>query len=127
MGIEETKANATINLKNIYYATGSSQIKQEASSDLDRLVLFLTDNPNVKIEIASHSDSRGIASNNLILSKQRAQEVVNYLKLKNINENRIIAKGYGETRLLNECKDGVKCTETKHEQNRRTEFKVISN
>jgi outer membrane protein OmpA-like peptidoglycan-associated protein len=127
LGIEETKANATINLKNIYYATGSSQIKQEASSDLDRLVLFLKDNPSVKIEIASHTDSRGAASKNLILSKQRAQEVVNYLKRKNINESRIIARGYGETKLLNECKDGVKCTEAQHEKNRRTEFKVISN
>ncbi len=127
LAIEETKANTTINLKNIYYATGSSVIKQEASSDLDRLVLFLNDNPTVNIEIASHSDSRGLASKNLILSKQRAQEVVNYLKRKNINDSRIIAKGYGETRLLNACYDGIKCTEAQHEQNRRTEFKVISN
>lgn len=127
LGIEETKINTTINLKNIYYAIGSSTIKQEASSDLDRLVLFLNDNPILKIEIASHSDSRGTASKNLILSKQRAQEVINYLKRKNIHESRIIAKGYGETKLLNECKDGVKCTEAQHEQNRRTEFKVIDN
>lgn len=125
LAIEETKINATINLKNIYYATGSAQIKKEASSDLDRLVLFLTDNPTLSIEIASHTDSRGSASINLALSKKRAQEVVNFLVNKGINTNRIHAVGYGETRLLNECRDGVKCTEEQHEQNRRTEFKVI--
>lgn len=125
--IEEAKVNTTINLKNIYYATGSIQIKKEASSDLDRLVLFLTDNPSLTIEIASHTDSRGSASTNLNLSKKRAQEVVNYLVSKGISINRILAVGYGETRLLNECKDGVKCTEAQHEQNRRTEFKVIGN
>ncbi len=127
LAIEETKANATINLKNIYYATGSSQIKQEASSDLDRLVLFLTDNPSLTIEIASHSDSRGSAATNLVLSKKRAQEVVSYLKGKGINSNRMRSMGYGETKLLNGCKDGVKCTEEQHEQNRRTEFKVTEN
>lgn len=127
LAIEETKANATINLKNIYYATGSSQIKQDASSDLDRLVLFLTDNPSLTIEIASHSDSRGSAATNLVLSKKRAQEVVNYLKNKGIGANRMRFIGYGETKLLNECKDGAKCTEEQHEQNRRTEFKVIGN
>ncbi|MEJ5995976.1 OmpA family protein [Pedobacter sp. Du54] len=126
LGIEETKPNSTINLKNIYYATGSSSIKQEASSDLDRLVLFLTDNPSVKIEIDSHTDSRGSASSNLSLSKKRAQEVVNYLKRKNISETRLVAKGYGETKLINDCKDGVKCSEAQHEQNRRTEFKVLN-
>ncbi len=127
LGIEETKANATISLKNIYYATGSAIIKRDASSDLDRLVLFLNDNPNVKIEVASHTDSRGSTKLNLALSKMRAQEVVNYLKRNNINESRIIAKGYGETKLLNNCSDGVKCTEELHEQNRRTSFKIISN
>jgi len=60
-----------------------------------------------------------------ILSKKRAQEVVNYLKNKGINSDRISAIGYGETKLLNHCKDGVKCTDYQHEQNRRTEFKVV--
>lgn len=127
LAIEETKENTTINLKNIYYASGSSQIKQEASSDLDRLVLFLIDNPTLKIEIASHTDSRGSTGTNLILSKKRAQEVVNYLKNKGINSDRISAIGYGKTKLLNHCKDGVKCTDDQHEQNRRTEFKVVKN
>lgn len=127
LAIEETKANATINLKNIYYATGSSQIKQEASSDLNRLVLFLTDNPSISIEIASHSDSRGSAATNLVLSQKRVLEVFNYLNGKGINAKRMRAMGYGETKLLNKCRDGVKCTEEQHEQNRRTEFKVIGN
>ena len=89
--------------------------------------MFLTDNPSLTIEIASHSDSRGSSATNLVLSKKRAQEVVNYLKGKGISGNRMRAMGYGETKLLNGCKDGVKCTEEQHEQNRRTEFKVIEN
>lgn len=127
LGIEETKQNSTITLKNIYYQTGSATIQQEASSDLNKLILFLNDNPKVKIEIASHTDSRGSASSNFILSQRRAQEVVNFLKNHGVNIQRIIAKGYGETRLINKCGNGIKCTEAQYEQNRRTEFKIISN
>ncbi|MCY1548195.1 proteobacterial sortase system peptidoglycan-associated protein [compost metagenome] len=125
--MEEAKANATIQLKNIYYTTGSSDLKAEASSDLDRLILFMQDNPLAKIEVASHTDSRGSALSNMQLSIRRAQEVVKYLKKRGIAENRIRAKGFGETRLLNGCKDGVKCSEAQHEQNRRTEFSLLKN
>jgi outer membrane protein OmpA-like peptidoglycan-associated protein/sRNA-binding carbon storage regulator CsrA len=127
LAVEETKVNTSITLANIYYHTGSIILNKAASSDLDKLVLFLTDNPKIKIEIASHSDSRGDASKNLVLSKRRAQEVVNYLQNHGISSNRLIANGYGESRLINGCKDGVMCSEAQHEQNRRTEFKVIGN
>ncbi len=86
---------------------------------------FLKDNPELKIEIDSHTDSRGSAANNLKLSQARAQEVVNYLQKNGIDKARLIAKGYGATRLVNGCKVGVKCTDAQNEQNRRTEFKVI--
>jgi len=127
LGIEEARADKTIRLNNIYYATGSSALRPEASSDLDRLVLFMKDNPSVNIEVASHTDSRGSAESNMQLSKRRAEEVLKYLTGKGISGHRIMAKGYGETRLLNGCADGVKCTEEQHEQNRRTEFRVIVN
>lgn len=125
LGIEETRQNAIINLKNIYYQPGSAVIQPSASADLQKLILFLTDNPNVKIEINSHTDNRGSAVSNLVLSQKRAQEVSNYLKNHGIAANRVIAKGYGETMLINRC--GLKCTELQHEQNRRTEFRILPN
>lgn len=125
LGIEQVLPDKTITLSNIYYDTGSFKIKAAASSDLEKLVKFLMDNPSLKIEIASHTDSRGSAKRNLILSQQRAQEVVNYLQKQGINKNRLIPKGYGETRLVNGCVKGVKCTDEQNAQNRRTEFKVV--
>jgi outer membrane protein OmpA-like peptidoglycan-associated protein len=127
LGIEEALPDKTIALSNIYYDLGSSKIRPNASSDLEKLVKFLKDNPGTKIEIDSHTDSRGSAAKNLLLSQARAQEVVNYLQKQGVGKNRLIPKGYGATRLVNGCRLGVKCTEAQHEQNRRTEFKVIRN
>ena len=125
--IEEARPDKVITLTNIYYDSGSSRIRPDASSDLGKLIKFLLDNPDFTIEIASHSDSRGSDASNLVLSQARAQEVVNYMQKNGINKNRIIPKGYGETRLINGCSNSVNCTDAQHEQNRRTEFKVISN
>lgn len=125
LDIEEAQPDKTIALKNIYYDSGSTKIRANASSDLEKLVKFLTDNPDLKIEIGSHSDSRGSDAINLKLSQARAQEVVTYLQKNGINKSRLIPKGYGESRLINDCINGVNCTDAQHEQNRRTEFKVI--
>jgi outer membrane protein OmpA-like peptidoglycan-associated protein len=125
LDIEEARPDKTITLKNIYYNTGSFKIRPRASSDLEKLVGFLTDNPEVKIEVASHTDSRGSNARNLKLSQARAQEVVIYLVKNGIAKTRLVPKGYGATRLVNGCKIGVKCTDAEHEQNRRTEFRVI--
>lgn len=125
LAIEEALPNKTISLKNIYYDSGSSVIRAGASSDLGKLVKFLKDNPNIIIEIASHTDSRGNKADNLKLSLARAQQVVNYLQKSGIAKNRLVSKGYGATKLVNGCAVGIKCTEEQHEQNRRTEFKVV--
>lgn len=127
LDVEEAVAGKAIELKNIYYDLGSSRIRPEASSDLEKLILFLKDNASIKIEIASHSDSRGNDSDNLILSQARAMEVVRYLQHSGISGNRLIPKGYGESILVNHCANGVMCSDTDHERNRRTEFKVIDN
>ena len=84
------------------------------------------DDLNISIELNSHTDSRGSSSANQTLSQARAQSVVNYLVAKGINKNRLVAKGFGETKLVNKCADGVTCTEAQHQQNRRTEFRIIS-
>jgi len=86
---------------------------------------LMRDKPGLRIELMSHTDSRGDDDYNMALSQQRAQSVVNYLVNKGIARNRLVAKGYGETRLKNRCSNGVNCTEEEHQQNRRTEFRII--
>ncbi|MEO8884512.1 MAG: OmpA family protein [Mucilaginibacter sp.] len=127
LAIEQALPDKAIRLSNIYYDIGSTKIRASASSDLEKLVKFLNDNPGLKIEIASHTDSRGSKAANLKLSQARAQEVVNYLQKNGISKSRLIPKGYGATKLANGCKAGVKCTEALHKQNRRTEFRVTTN
>lgn len=113
-------------LENIYYDLDKSNIRPDAALVLDTLVATLRDNPDLKIELSSHTDSRASDSYNLALSQRRAQAAVDYLVKRGIARERLIAKGYGETKLVNECADGVSCTEEQHQMNRRTEFKVLS-
>ena len=109
----------------VNWNTGSATLTSQAKSIIDsRLVPVLTD--GVAVEIASHTDSRGSATNNQSLSERRAQAVVNYLISKGINPSQLVANGYGEARLLNRCADGVSCNESEHKANRRTTFRVIN-
>ena len=111
----------------VYYETGSARLTAASKKVLDeRLLTILNDKP-VNIEIMSHTDSRGNDDFNQSLSQQRANSVVNYLVSKGISRSRLSAKGYGETRLANRCANGVDCSENQHQQNRRTEFRVLSN
>jgi outer membrane protein OmpA-like peptidoglycan-associated protein len=84
----------------------------------------LVSNPTIKIELGSHTDSRESLKYNQLLSERRAQAAVDYLIEKGIDKDRLTAKGYGKTRLVNECTDGVQCPEEMHQQNRRTEFRI---
>jgi outer membrane protein OmpA-like peptidoglycan-associated protein len=77
------------------------------------------------IELSSHTDSRSSDAFNLQLSQKRAKAAVDYLISKGINKNRLIAIGYGETKLLNKCSNDVNCSEEEHAINRRTEFKIL--
>lgn len=99
-------------------------LREESKTSLDRLAEFLIEN-NLKIELSAHTDSRGSKRYNKDLSQRRAQSCVNYLIEKGVSRYNIVAKGYGETRLVNECKDGVECPEEKHQENRRTEVKIL--
>ncbi len=113
-------------LKGILYDLAKADLREESIKTLDSLIKTLKDNPTFVIEIASHTDSRADSAYNNDLSQRRAQSVVNYLVSKEIERERLVPKGYGESRLLNDCKDGVECTEEQHQQNRRTSFSVIS-
>ena len=112
----------------ISWNTGSATLTTEAKNLIDtRLMPVLANAPGAKMEIASHTDSRGGATNNQALSERRAQSVVNYLISKGVNNSRLVANGYGERKLKNRCADGVSCTEREHAANRRTEFRLINN
>lgn len=109
----------------IYYNQFSAEIREDAIPEMQRLLQLLKDNPKVVLEISAHTDSRGDASFNQRLSQKRAEAVVKWLTDRGIERNRLHAKGYGESRLVNHCKDGVTCSEAEHQRNRRTEFRVV--
>lgn len=112
----------------IYYKFDKFNLTEESKKIIDeRLYNLMLENPYITIQINAHTDSRDSDKYNLALSKKRAQSVVDYLIGKGISPKRLIAKGWGETRLTNKCDDGVPCTETEHQMNRRTEFQVVSN
>ena len=114
-------------LDNIYYDLDKSEIRVDARRDLDERVLpILNKYPELQIELRSHTDSRASFDYNLRLSEERAIEGVKYLIKKGIDPARLIAKGYGETDLVNNCDDDNKCAEAGHQQNRRTEFKILA-
>jgi len=108
-------------LENIYYDLAKSDIRADAALELDKLVKILRDNPAIRIELSSHTDSRSGDDFNLALSQVRAQSAVDYLVSQGIAADRLVAKGYGETQLRIQNAQ----TEEEHQTNRRTEFKVI--
>lgn len=110
----------------LYYYFDKANIRKDASQVLDKVAILLKQNPEIKITISSYTDSRGPQSYNLVLSKKRAQSAMNYLEKKGITKNRMSAKGYGETHLVNHCTNGVKCSEKEHQKNRRTEVVIIT-
>ena len=120
-----TQAGEIMILKDIYYAYNSAKLSHKAKKELNKLVKHLKAHPELKIELSSHTDSRGKKVYNQKLSEKRSANARKYLIRKGIAPNRIIAKGYGETKLRNHCYDGVKCSEKEHSINRRTEVKVV--
>jgi outer membrane protein OmpA-like peptidoglycan-associated protein/tetratricopeptide (TPR) repeat protein len=117
--------NTTVKVDNIYYDYNSAVLKPESAAELNKLVAILRDNPKMRIELGSHSDSRGGDAYNLTLSEKRAKSAVDYLIGQGVAKERMVSKGYGETILLNQCDDGVTCTDEQHAINRRTEFKIL--
>ena len=114
-------------LDNIYYDLDKSEIRTDAKKELDNKVIpILKKYPDIQIELRSHTDSRASEEYNLRLSAERAKSVVDYLIKKGISSSRLTAQGYGESELVNECDDSVKCSEVEHQQNRRTEFKILA-
>jgi outer membrane protein OmpA-like peptidoglycan-associated protein len=117
--------NKTFVLDNIYYDLDSWKILPSSENELSKLIKIMNENPSIKIELGSHTDSRGSDQYNLNLSQKRSESSVAYIVKNGILKDRITAKGYGETHLLNRCKNGATCSDDEHRKNRRTEFKII--
>ncbi len=114
-----------LDLKPIYFEYGHFDIGPRAAIELEKVIAVLRKYPHIKLDIRSHTDSRSSAAFNMRLSEKRAKATRDYIIDSGIDPSRITAKGYGETQLVNRCKDGVKCTEMEHRQNRRSEFIII--
>jgi len=113
-----------LNLKPIYFDYDKDNIRPDAAIELAKVVEVLMENPSIKIDVRSHTDSRGSDSYNLKLSERRARSTGQWIIAQGIDASRVSYKGYGETQLVNGCKNGVKCSDGQHEENRRSEFIV---
>ncbi|NPA68170.1 MAG: OmpA family protein, partial [Chlorobi bacterium] len=120
-----------IEINPIYFDFDKYNIRPDAAAELDKIVKIMNEYPNMEIELSSHTDCRGSAIYNLKLSDKRAKASADYIKKRITNPSRIYGQGYGESRLVNDCGceggrgKGLKCTEEQHQQNRRTEFKIV--
>ena len=120
--LKNVKIGNIITLKNVFFDTGKSVLRQESNGELDRLVKLMNDGPAIKIELSGHTDNTGSASLNNQLSQSRAEAVMNYLKGKGISANRITAVGFGSTQPVE-----TNNTAAGRQENRRTEFKITGN
>lgn len=118
------RTGQVLTLKNIYYNYNKSNIRPDAQVELDYVVTMMSEFPTMEISLLSHTDSRGKRNYNKKLSDARAQAARQYIISRGIGAHRIVASGLGETSLKNDCVDGVKCSEEKHQINRRTEILI---
>lgn len=120
VALKKIEIGSTIVLRNIFFDSDKASLRTGSANELERLVKLLKDNPGLKIELASHTDADGGLDYNQKLSDSRSAAVVEYLITKSIPAQRLVAKGYGETRPIaaNDTPDGK-------QKNRRTEFKIL--
>jgi outer membrane protein OmpA-like peptidoglycan-associated protein/tetratricopeptide (TPR) repeat protein len=121
-----TDLSKVFHIKEIYFDLDKYNIRTDATIELAKILEVLLEYPTMKIAINSHTDSRQTNSYNDVLSNNRAKSTRKWLIKQGIAADRLTAKGYGETKLVNNCSDGVECTEEQHQANRRSEFIVIS-
>ena len=115
------------NVGMIYFDVNKYNIREDASVELNKIIKALNENPEISIELGSHTDCRGTTLSNEKLSQQRAESSAKYIiEMGGIQSQRITYKGYGESQIINKCVDGVSCTPEEHALNRRTEFKITN-
>lgn len=120
----KVEAGTEIDLPDVFFELNKSALTERGLVSLQKLLVLMESNPNIRVELEGHTDSRGDADYNLKLSRDRIASVVAYLTGQGVERSRISGKGYGERRLRNHCKDGIECSEDEHAVNRRTEFKI---
>ena len=125
MKIRKTSPDIMVRLDNVLYEYDKSNLSIAGKNQLTILYKFLKENPKFLVEIDSHTDSRGLDAYNMSLSANRSLSCFNYLRTKNLKTGRLIMKNFGETQLLNDCGDGIECSEDLHQVNRRTEFVLM--
>jgi len=132
--LEKSKCKVTIGddlgkcfgIKMIYFDLDKSNIRKEAAMDLEKILDVLNQNPTMKLDIRSHTDSRQTFKYNEALSERRVKSTMGWLIKNGIDSSRLTGRGYGETQLVNKCSDGVKCNEEEHQLNRRSEFIITA-
>jgi outer membrane protein OmpA-like peptidoglycan-associated protein len=129
LALDKIIIGKAVKIDNIYFDVAKWNIRKDAAVELDKVVKLMAENPEIIIELGSHTDCRGSSVSNAELSEKRAKSSVDYIISKGVALNRITGKGYGEAVLVNKCEcEGdkkVPCTDKEHQQNRRTEFKVV--
>ncbi|MXV53240.1 OmpA family protein [Pedobacter sp. HMF7647] len=119
------KPGVVFQLEKVYYDFDKYNIRPDAAKALDELAAYLRQDPEQRVELRAHTDSRGPAIYNQWLSDERAKSAKKYLINKGIEAARMDTRGFGETQLVNGCSDGVKCTPQQHQMNRRLEVKML--
>lgn len=114
-----------LQLSTIYFDLNKYNIRPDAEIEIQKVIVAMEKYPSLKIKVNSHTDSRGVDAYNLWLSQKRAESTVDYMISKGIAADRLQGEGYGETRLVNDCANGVQCTEEQHQLNRRSEFIIF--
>ncbi len=114
-------------LNPIYFDFDKSFIRADSRVELEKVIAYMNEYPSIKIDVRSHTDSRAPDDYNMALSERRNKSTREYLISRGISKNRLAGRGYGETQLVNECGNGIKCTKEQHQLNRRSEFIVLEN
>jgi len=114
-----------LQLSTIYFDFNKYNIRKDSQIEVEKVIAAMEKYPSLKIQVNSHTDSRGKDSYNLWLSQKRAQSTIDYMIKKGIAKERVSSKGFGETKLINQCANGVKCSDADHELNRRSEFIIL--
>jgi outer membrane protein OmpA-like peptidoglycan-associated protein len=122
--LSKKSESESINLGMVYYNFDLWNLRPEGKVELDKLVKYMKEHPELTVELGSHTDSRGSDYYNEWLSERRSQSCVKYIRAAGIPKENILAKGYGETKLVNKCSNNDKCSEAEHQLNRRTELNI---
>lgn len=113
-------------IKMIYFDFDKSFIRQDAAYELEKILDVMKNYPKMKIDVRSHTDSRGTFEYNDALSGRRANSTMEWLIKNGVDASRLTGKGYGENELVNKCSDNVECTEAEHQENRRSQFIIMA-